>query len=77
MMDLIENCRKIIPYVYFYKQQIKSLNDIAYNILENERNIIFPNFLENRKEKRGIFTRLISGFIGLAYEGISSSLHIR
>ena len=30
-----------------------------------------------RKEKRGIITSLISGFIGLAYEGISSFLHNR
>ena len=31
----------------------------------------------NRKEKRGIVTSLITGFIGLAYEGISSFLHNR
>ena len=29
------------------------------------------------KEKRGNFTSLITGFIGLAYEGISSFLHNR
>ena len=51
MTDLIEYCRKIIPYVYFYKQQIKSLNDTAHNILKNEINIILPKFLENRKER--------------------------
>ena len=30
-----------------------------------------------RKEKRGIITSLISVFIGLTYEGISSFLHHR
>ena len=34
-------------------------------------------FPKTRKEKRGIITSLISGFIGLAYEGISSFLHSR
>ena len=29
------------------------------------------------KQKRGIITMLVSGFIGLAYEGISSFLHNR
>ena len=51
MKDLIEYCRKIILYVYFYKQQIKSLNDTAHDLLKNEINIILPKFLENRKEK--------------------------
>ena len=31
----------------------------------------------NRKEKRGIFTSIITSFIGLAYEGISGFLHNR
>ena len=45
--------------------------------LKNEINIILPKFPENRKGKRGIFATIISGFIGLAYEGISSFLHNR
>ena len=36
-----------------------------------------PKFLENRKGKRGIFATLMSGFIGLTYEAISSFLHNR
>ena len=35
-----------------------------------------PKYVE-RKEKGGIITSLNSGFIGLAYEGISSFLHHR
>ena len=42
MADLIEYCRNIITYVYFYKQQIESLNDTTCNILENKVNIILP-----------------------------------
>ena len=41
---------------------------------KNEKNIILPKSPENRKGKRGIFATLISGFIGLAYESISSFL---
>ena len=75
ILDLIEYCRKIKPYVYFYKWHIKSSNETAHNILENEIHMILPKFPDNRKEKRGIFATLISGFIALAYEGISSFLH--
>ena len=52
---------------------IKSYNNTAHNILENEINLILPQVL--RKQKHGIITTLVSFFIGLAYEGISSFLH--
>ena len=39
--------------------------------------LILPQFATVRKEKRGIITSLISGFIGLTYDGISSFLHNR
>ena len=32
----------------------------------NEISLILPNFPKDRKEKRGIITSLITGFIGLA-----------
>ena len=38
---------------------------------------VLPKFPEDRKGKRGIFATLISGFIGLSYDGISSFLHNR
>ena len=59
----------------FYKMQIKSCNATAHNILKNEVHLILSKFYENQKSKRGIFSTLISGFIGLAFEGISSFLH--
>ena len=43
---------------------------MAHNILENEINLILPQI--PRKQKCGIIGTLVSSFIGLAYEGISS-----
>ena len=37
--------------------------------------MILPTFPTQNRQKRGIITSLITGFIGLAYEGISSFLH--
>ena len=69
-LDLMTFCKKIEPFVLYYKRVIKSYNNTAYNILKNEINLILP-----RKQKCGIITTLVSSFIGLAYEGISSFLH--
>ena len=65
-------CKKIEPFVIFYKRLIKSYNT-AHNILKTEINLILPQI--SRKQKHGIITTLVSSFIGLAYEGISSFLH--
>ena len=46
---------------------------MAHNILENEINLILPQI--PRKQKCGIITTLVSSFIELAYEVISSFLH--
>ena len=73
MLDLMMFCRKIEPFVLYYKRLIKSYNNTAYNILENEINLILPQI--PRKQKCGTITLLVSSFIGLAYEGISSFLH--
>ena len=75
--DLVTYCRKNRPHIHFYKQQIKSLDETAHQILKNEVDLILPQFSTNRKEMRGIITSLITGFIGLTDEGISSFLHNR
>ena len=72
MLDVMTFCKKIEPFVLYYKRLIKSYNT-AHNILENEINLILPQI--PRKQKCGIITMLVSSFIGLAYEGISSFLH--
>ena len=62
-------------YCMFYKEQIISFNHTVHHILTKEISLIFPNFPKDRKEKRSVITSLITGFIGLAYEGISHHLH--
>ena len=75
MLDLRTFCKKIEPFVIYYKRLIKSYNHTVYNILENEINLILPQI--PGKQKCGIITMLVSSFIGLAYEGIYSFLHHR
>ena len=59
----------------FYKMKIKAFNIMAHHILKNEVDLILPKFYEGHKSKRGIFSALISGFIGLAFKSVSSFLH--
>ena len=73
-------CRNIIPYTYFYKHQIEYYEKTVYDILEKDIGLILPKF-ENKEtnvhpkcQKRQIISALISGFIGLAFESISSFL---
>ena len=72
-LDLLAFCKKIEPYVAYYKKQIKSYNDIAHNILKNEIDLILLQL--PTKQKYGINTTSLSSFIGLTYERISSFLH--
>ena len=65
-------CRKIIPFIDFYKKETASYNHATHEILTKE---ILPNFPKDRKDKRSIIASLVTSFIGLAYEGISSYLH--
>ena len=46
-----------------------------HHILKKEVDLILPKFYTEQRIKRGIFGAIISGFIGLAFEGISSFLH--
>ena len=73
MLDLITFCKKIEPFVIYYKRLIKSYNNTAHNILKNEIDLILHQV--PRKQKHGIITTLVSNIVGLAYEGISSFLH--
>ena len=74
--DLITYCIKLRPYMASYKMQINAHNK-NHHILKNEVDLILLKFPEGRKSKRGIFSTIISGFVGLAFEGISSFLHNR
>ena len=74
-VDLLTYCKKIRPYVDYHRKQIKSYNDTVYHILKSEIDFILPQL--PTKQKCGIIATLVSGFIGLAYESISSFLHKR
>ena len=73
-------CRNIIPYMYLYKHQVEYYEKTVYNILEKDIGMILPKFgnIENNIQpnqlKRQIISALISGFLGLAFEGILSYL---
>ena len=73
--DIKHYCVKIAPHVDYYRKQIAYYNQTATDILTNELALILPTFPKQNRQKRGIITSLISGFIGLVYEGISSFLH--
>ena len=59
----------------FYKMKINACNKTTHHILKNEVELILPKLPEGRKTKRGIFSMIMWGFVGLAFEGISSFLH--
>ena len=67
LTELKTYCNKIRPSVFCYRKVINSHIKTAHNILENE---IKPLVAQISKQKNGIITTLVSGFIGLAYEGI-------
>ena len=67
----------IVPHIAYYKKQIGYYNQTAYEILTNELTLTLPTFSNQERQKRGILTFIITGFIGLAYEGISSFLHYK
>ena len=69
LTELKTCCNKIKPFVSLYNNLIISYNTTVYNILEKEIKPLLPQI---SRQKHGIITTLVSGFIGLAYEGISS-----
>ena len=73
--ELLFYCAKLRPFMAFYKMQIKAGNATAHQILKNEVYLILPKFYTECCDKREIFGAIISGFIWLAFEGISSFLH--
>ena len=70
-------CAEIALHIAFYNKQIDYYNWTAYEIITNELVLILPTISKQERQKRGIITYLIAGFIGLAYEGISSFLHYK
>ena len=71
LTELKTYCDKIKPFVSHYNNLIKSYNITVHTILENEIKPLLPQI---SRKKHCIITTLVSGFIDLAYEGISSFL---
>ena len=72
MLELKAFCDKVRPFATYYNKLINSYNNTVHNILEKEIKLLLPQV--NRKQKCGIITTMVSSFIGLSYEGISSFL---
>ena len=66
LTELKTYCNKVKLFVSYYRKLINAYNKIAHNILENEIKPLLPQI---SRQKCGIITTLVSGFIGLAYEG--------
>ena len=66
--------------MYLYKHQVEYYEKTVYDILEKDIGLILPKFEDKETNvhpkcrERQIISALISGFIGLAFEGISSFL---
>ena len=75
LKDIKCYCIQIALHIEYYRKQISYYNQTAADIVTNELALILPTFPTQDRQKRGIITSLITGFIGLVYEGISSFLH--
>ena len=78
MQKYLKHCQRIVPYIRLYQKQVHYYNQTAYNILQNEINLILPTLNEPNKKKRflsAVLGTVTSKIIGLAFEGISSFLH--
>ena len=71
LTELRTYCNKIKPLVSYYSKLIDSYNRTTHNILQNGIRLLLPQV---SRQKHGIITTLVSSFIGLAYEGLSSFL---
>ena len=72
LLELKAYCNKNKTLCNYYSKLIQSYNKTAHTILENEIRLLLPQV--SKRQKCGIITTLVSSFIRLAYEGISSFL---
>ena len=70
-------CIKIALHIDYYKKQIDYYNWTTYEIITSNLALILPTFSKQERKRRDIIISLITGFISLAYEGISSFLHYK
>ena len=72
MLELRAYCNKVKSFVTYCGRLVNSYNSAAYNILEKEVKLLLPQ--NSKSQKCGIITTVVSSFVCLAYEGISSFL---
>ena len=78
MQKYLKHCQRIIPYVRLYQKQVQYYNQTAYNLLQNEINLILPTLNEPNRKKRflsAVLGTVASKIIGLVFKGISNFLH--
>ena len=68
LKELKMYCNKLKPFISYYSTLIKTYNSTVYDLLENKIKPLLP---KRPRQKHGLMTTLVSGFIGLAYEGLS------
>ena len=71
LQELKTYLNKLKPFISYYSKLIDSYINTVHDLLENKIKPLLPN---EPRQKCGVITTLISGFIGLAYEGIYSFL---
>ena len=57
MLDLKTFCKKIEPFVIYYRRLTNSYNNTTHNILQKEIKLLLPQV--QRKQKHGIITTLV------------------
>ena len=82
MKNLQRHYLRIAPHIDFYRRQIAYYNITAYRILTKDIGLILPTYPTDKRPKRGailasVLGCIASSVIGLAYEGISSFLHLK
>ena len=78
MQKYLKHCQRMVPYVRLYQKQVQYYNQTAYDMLQNEINLILPTRNEPNRKKRflsAVLGTVASKIIGLAFEEISSFLH--
>ena len=73
--EIRHNCLSGMEIMNLMIQRQKIYNDTVYNYLEKELPSILPKFPD--RPKRGIFTFLTGGLIGMAVEGVKYFIHQR
>ena len=79
MLDLMTFCKKIEPFVLYYKRLIKSYNNMAHNILENKINLYIFDTRSGSSINRTIIFSVQQAFTRsstMASSGVRENVHL-